>query len=199
MLFDLPLNTKKRKAPAINFRLYLASLSSVKLDNFPSSVLGTVYTNPLLDGKSFNYIDAKAGTISPETNVGESPATGKLRIPVLLEDLSKESLTWIYENQDERVIAVWERCADGQRFLAGSPCSGGLAIKLDKIGFSDGISFNLEGDECPEPFWFYDGELIVSKIKYYLFDFTDITDVYFNRYKFHIDNKNLIYKLQTNN
>ncbi len=173
-------------------------MSSVKLDDFPSSVLGTVYTNPLLPGKSFNYIDAKAGTIKPETNAGESPATGKLKIPVLLEDLSKETLSWIYEIQDERVIAVWERCADGQKFLAGSPCSGGLAIKLDKMALTDGIAFILEGGECPEPFWFYDGELIVSKVGTRIFDFSKSNDIYTDRFNFHCNNGSLIYNFQIN-
>ncbi len=165
MLFDLSQNTNRAdKLSGIKFRVFLASMSDVNIDNFPKPIGATISTNPLLPNRTFKYIDCQVESVKPETTAGESPLQGKIKIPVILEGISRQTLSWVYENIGQRVIVIWERCGDGQRFLAGSPCSGGLVVKLNKIGGQDGgiegVSLDLEGGECPEPFWFYDGEVV---------------------------------------
>ncbi len=164
-MLDLPQNNNQNdKVSTIKFRLYLAELSDVNIDNFPKPEGATILTNPLLPNRHFSFIDCKTDSIKPETSVGESPLTGKIKIPVMLEGISRQTLAWVNENAGKRVIAVWERCSDGQKFIAGSPCSGGLLIKLNKIGTLDGgvdgVALDLEGGDCPEPFSFYDGEIV---------------------------------------
>ncbi len=138
-MLDLPQNNNNNdKVSTIKFRLYLAELSDVNIDNFPKPEGATILTNPLLP----------------------NPLTGKIKIPVMLEGISRQTLAWVNENAGKRVIAVWERCSDGQKFIA----SGGLLIKLNKIGGLDGgldgVALDLEGGDCPEPFCFYDGEIV---------------------------------------
>ncbi len=164
-LLNLPQNQSNAdKDSGIKFRIYLAELSDVNIEDFPRPQGATLLANPLLPNRTFKYIDCAAESIKPETGAGESPISGKIKIPVILEGISRKTLAWVYDNMGKRVIAVWERCRDGQKFLAGSPCSGGLMIKLNTIGKQDngfnGISLELEGGECPEPFWFYDGEIV---------------------------------------
>lgn len=199
MLFDLSLNTNKEdKQPTINYRLFLAPLSDVELEKFPKSSQATIFENPLREGRAFYFIDSRQGTINPTTSVGKSPLTGKLSIPIVLEGLNEKTLFWIYDNLDERVVAVWERCSDKKRFLAGSPCSGGLAIKFNKIGTLDngnqGISFTLEGGDCYEPFWFYKGELKVNKIQDAIYDFSQVNNQKLELYNF--DTKKIIHNFK---
>lgn len=165
MLFDLPKNTdNKSKLSTLKFRLYLALLSDVDVDNFPKAVGATIGTNVLLPGKTWKYLDVLAKSIKPNASAGESPITGKLKLTPVIEGISKQSLAWVYDNIGQDVVVVWERCSDGQKFLGGSPCSGGLAVKLESIGAQDGgvdgIALSFEGGDCPEPFWFYDAPLL---------------------------------------
>jgi hypothetical protein len=162
MLLDKTQNDNRNdKLTPLKFRLLLAKLSSVDIDNFPKSIGATITANPLLPGHVWKFFDTKISTLKPDTKAGESPITGKLSIPFLAEGLNKALLSWIYENLGDYFIAVWERCSDGQLFLGGSPCSGGLQLKLVSIGEIDGkvmgASLTLDGADCPEPFWFYDG------------------------------------------
>lgn len=164
-LFDVTKSANnKEKLTTLKYRLYLALLADVDTDNWPESVEATISTNVLLAGKTYKYIDCKTDSIKPNAEPGESPYAGKLKLTPTLEGLSKNTLNWVYSNMGNEVIAVWERCSDGQKFIGGSPCSGGLIVKLTKLGDLDGgisgASLSLEGGECPEPFLFYDGDII---------------------------------------
>jgi len=162
MLLDQPRNTNRNdKLASIKFRLYLAKLSSVDIDNFPVAVNATISSNPLLAGQYFKYIDTLINTLKPNAAPGESPQSGKLALPFSVEGLSKSLLTWIYANVGEEFISIWERCSDGQKFIGGSPCSGGLVLKYTGIGEIStknlGAALSLDGADCPEPFLYYDG------------------------------------------
>ncbi|MCL1942559.1 MAG: hypothetical protein FWF54_03295 [Candidatus Azobacteroides sp.] len=138
-------------------------MTSVDIDNFPKAVNATISKNVLLPGHAYHYLDIRATSVKPNAQAGESPANGKLVLTPVIEGISKKSLQWIYDMAGEEVIVIWERCADGQTFIGGSPCSNGLKVKYTSIGDQEGgfagIALSFEGDECPEPFWFYDAPI----------------------------------------
>lgn len=144
------------KSSRMQFRLYLALLSDCNITNWPSTTGGKMDNSPLLAGKSWYAVDAIATSIDPTVEKDdEERIEGRLKIEPVLEGISKDSLSWIYANNGARVVAVWTRCADGQKFIAGSPCSGGLRLTYTKIGKMDGnnsgIKLLLHGGECAEP------------------------------------------------
>jgi hypothetical protein len=164
MYVDLGIQSKSSKLSSLKYRLYLALLTDVDVDNFPKAVLSTITSNVLLPGRTHFYVDTKINTINPTGAAGESQGNVTLTLSPQLEGISKDSLTWIYGLNGERVIAIWENCETGQKFIGGSPCSGGLLVSVQSLGrMEDGFNgavLNLVGDECPEPFWFYDGPII---------------------------------------
>jgi hypothetical protein len=160
-LFDVTDQPGVTKIPTLKNRLYLALLSDVDIDNWPQAAAATIGTNVLLPNKTYNFVDALTNSINANAQPGESPYTGHLVLTPTLEGLSKVTLDWLYKNLGSRVVAVWERCSDGQKFIGGSPCSGGLVVKFTSVGALDGgvagVALSLEGGDCPEPFYFYDG------------------------------------------
>lgn len=161
---DLPRsNSAAEKLTTLFYRLFIADIEDVDAENWPKAVNATIGTNPLKPGKVFRYLDVKASTIKPSAAPGESPYGGKLTIETLIEGISKNTLSWIYENVGKSVIVIWQRCQDGVKFIGGSPCSGGLQIKYSTIGAQDGgvngIAITFEGGECPDPILFYEGEI----------------------------------------
>jgi len=162
LLFNLPKsNSNADKSTSLKFRLYLADMNDVDVENWPSAVNATLSTNPLKANKTFKYIDLKLDSIKPSAAAGESPFGGKTTIEAVYEGVSKAALSWLYSNVGNRFIAIWERCLDGVKFIAGSPCSDGLLLKYSSIGSQDGgvsgVAITLEGGECPEPILFYEG------------------------------------------
>ena len=141
------------------FRLYLASLNDVDVENWPAAVDAEITTNVLKTGKKWNYIDSNSSTINPTTEPGESPYNGKLTATPTIEGITKKALQWIYDNVGGDFIMVWERCSDHQKFIGGSPCSSGMKLSYTNIGTLDGgisgAALQLQGQECPEPFYFY--------------------------------------------
>lgn len=163
ILVNLDKQDKNAKSSSLRYRMYLANMKDVDVENFPKAINATISVNVLKPGAVFKYVDAQTNSIKPATQVGESPYNGKLEIPFIIEGISGETLSWSYENQGEDFVGVWVRCADNQCFIAGDPCSGGLRFSYDTIGALDGgisgISGKLTGGECPEPIWLYDGPI----------------------------------------
>lgn len=164
MLFDhKKSNDKAEKSAGMKYRVYMALLSDVDIDNFPKAVNATISTNVLLPGKVYRYMDCHVNSVKPSAAAGAAPHDAKLTVPIVIDGISKKSLQWVYDNNGEDVVLIWERCADGQKFIGGSPCSSGLTIKLKTIGEVNNlaaIELSLEGGDCPEPFWFYDGPIV---------------------------------------
>jgi hypothetical protein len=162
-LFDITDQPGATKQPTLKNRLYLAMLSDVDMDGWPKAQAATINTNVLLPNRAYKFMDALANSINANAQPGESPYTGHLILTPTLEGISKTTLDWLYQNLGSRVIAVWERCSDGQKFIGGSPCSGGLTVKFTSAGALDGgiagVALSLEGGDCPEPFFFYDGPI----------------------------------------
>lgn len=164
MLFDVTKNNKiAEKNTSIKYRVFLALLTDVDIDNFPKAVNATISTNVLLAGKTHKYLDCRVNSVKPSTAAGASPFDGKQVVALIIDGISKTALQWVYDNLGLEVVIIWERCSDGQRFIAGSPCSSGMTIKLKNIGDVSnisGIELSFEGGDCPEPFWFYEGPII---------------------------------------
>lgn len=150
------------KSISFKFRLYLAYISSA-LQEFPKSVEATISSNVLKPGEVFVPFDSLVNSINPNVEPGESPYNGKITLTPIIEGISKKTLSWSYKNAGKRFIAVWERCSDNQKFIAGDLCSGGLEFTYTSIGSQEkglaGIATSFAGGECPEPYWFYDGPL----------------------------------------
>lgn len=163
VLTNLGQQDKNSKQGALRFRVYLAKMRSANIDNFPKPVGAVIIANPLLAGEVFRYLDAKAQSVKPNAEPGESPYNGKLTISFVIEGISEETLQWAYDNQGEDFVVIWERCSDNKRFIAGDPCSGGLKFSYTSIGDQDGgvsgIAGTLTGAECPNPYFFYNGAL----------------------------------------
>jgi hypothetical protein len=164
MYIDLGVQNKDSKLSSLKYRLYLAMLVDVDVDNFPKAIDATISSNVLLPGKTHFYLDSKINTINPTGSAGESQGNINLVLSPQVEGLSRQSLSWIYGINGERVIAFWENCETRQKFIAGGPCSGGLLVSVQNLGRMDdgfnGAILNLTGDECPEPFYFYDGPIL---------------------------------------
>ncbi len=154
---------KHAKTTALKYRLYLSRMSSVDIDNYPKAVNATISSNVLKAGEVYKYLDVMVNTINPNVEAGEVPTNGKITLTPSIEGISRETLQWVYDNSGQDFNTIWERCSDGQRFIAGDPCSGGLKFTYTQIGQLEngiaGIASQFEGGECPEPFYFYDGPL----------------------------------------
>ena len=162
MLVNLGQQDRDSKSSVLKYRLYLQKLDLVDVENFPKAIEATIPTNVLKPDANYIYLDAATGTITPNTEPGQAPMNQVLTVIAAIEGVSKKSLSWFYSINGERVVLIWERCVDGQRFIAGSPCSGGLLVSGTIANLENGLSgitLTFTGGECPEPIWFYDGPL----------------------------------------
>lgn len=162
---NLDLNNADSKKASLKYRLYLAMLKDT-IDDFPKAVQAAILTNVLKPGAKHFYADFKINTINPTGSAGESQGTIGLVLSPQIEGISPKSLDWVYKLNGERVIAFWEICETKQRFIAGGPCSGGLLVSVQGLGLMEdgmmGALLNLTGDPCAEPFYFYNGPIILD-------------------------------------
>lgn len=163
MILNLDLQDGESKLSGNKYRMFLALLQDI-VDDFPKAVKATISSNILLPGRTHLYLDALTGTVEPTGAAGESQGTIELEINPEIEGISRASLEWAYKINGQRVIAIWENCTTRQKFIGGSPCSGGLLVTVSNIGKLDngmmGIKLNMKGNPCPEPYYFYDGPII---------------------------------------
>lgn len=161
------INSMAAKSTNNKYRLFLADLEDCDIDNWPTTTGGTMATSPLKSGKSWVYLDAQIGSIKPTAAKGDNELENQLTLTPAIEGITATALQWCYDNKGKRVVAVWERCVDGQKFIGGSPCSGGLKLTVEDIGSLDnnnaGIKLQLQGDPCPEPFHFASFAVTVSE------------------------------------
>ena len=166
MFFNLPKQDKASKQNAPMYRIYTANINDVDVENWPAAVNATISADVLKTGKKYTYLDSTPTSINPNAAPGESPLNGILTLTPVIEGISEESLQWIYDNVGEDCVVVWERCSDKKKFIGGSPCSSGLKLSYTSIGNLDGgiggIALQFQGQECPEPFYFYTGPLEVE-------------------------------------
>jgi hypothetical protein len=164
--FNLEKQNKASKQNSPKYRIYIVNINDVDVENWPAATDATISADILKADKKWTYLDSTPTSINPSAAPGESPLNGILTLTPVIEGISKKSLQWVYDNVGEDCMVVWERCADGQKFIGGSPCSSGLKLSYTGIGNLDGgiggISLQFQGQECPEPFYFYDGPLVVD-------------------------------------
>jgi len=164
LLRDIPKNNNTaEKNTRIKYRVYPMLLTDIDYENWPKAVNATISTNVLSAGKTHHYIDCRVDSIKPSAAAGASQYDLKQTVALILDGISKSTLQYVYDIKGLEVVLIWERCSDGQKFIAGSPCSNGLTVKVKTIGDVSNISgaeLSLEGGDCPEPFWFYDGPII---------------------------------------
>ena len=160
---DLGLQDGKVKHSSMMYRVYLAFLSGI-VDNWPKAQNATISSNVLKPGVNHFFIDGTAKSVQPNAAAGESPGTMGLELNIDIEGLSRPSLEWLYGINGERVLGFWENCMTHEKFIGGTPCSGGLLATVTSIGKLEsgfmGAVLNLKGDECPDPFYFYDGPIV---------------------------------------
>jgi hypothetical protein len=166
MIINLPQQDKNSKVSNLKIRLYFALLQDVDIDNFPNPVNSTILSNVLRSGKKHYFFDAKINTVNPTGAAGESQGNIALTLSPQIEGLSRQGLQFVYGINGERVIAFWENCVTGERFIAGSPCSGGLLVSVTSMGKMDdgfmGAILEMKGGDCPEPFYFYEGPILLD-------------------------------------
>ena len=166
MFVNLEQQDKRSKLSTLKMRSYLAPLSFVDIDNFPKAVNSTIASNVLKAGYKHIFFDAKIGTIVPTGAAGESLGNTALTVSPQLEGISRKTLEFLKQINGERFVYFWENCDTGERYIAGSPCSGGLLAVLTSLGRQDdgfnGAIIEFRGGECPEPFWFYEGPIILD-------------------------------------
>lgn len=166
MLRNLKKQDKKSKSISPKFRIYLAKLSDVDIEKWPVAVKATIDKNVLLPGKKFFFLDSTPTSINPSVAPGQSPANGVMTLTPIIEGISDEVLEWLYANVGEDFIVIWVVCTTNEMFIAGNPCSSGLRLSYTNIGKLDdgtgGAALQLQGQECPEPFYKYTGLLEVD-------------------------------------
>jgi len=171
MMFNIEKGDKNSKLGTPSYILYLVLLKDVNFPAWPAPKDATIKieagSSLLKPGKKFNSLESKNATINPNVEPGESPYEGHVTLSPVLEGITKRNLTFIYDNVGEDFIAVWKRCSDGQKFIAGSECSSGLKLSYTNIGQQEGgihgIALQLLGGDCPEPFYFLDGDIEVEE------------------------------------
>jgi len=166
MILNLEQQDKRSKLSTLKMRMYFALLSDVDIDNFPKAVNATIASSVLLPGKKHSYFDAKIDTVAPTGAAGESLGNIALTVTAQLEGVSRRTLQFLSELNGERVILFWENCDTGERYIAGSPCSGGMLVVVTSIGRQDdgfnGVILEFRGGQCPNPFYFYEGPIILD-------------------------------------
>jgi len=166
MILNLTNQEGRLKISTIKYRLYFALLSEIDVDNFPKAVNATISSNVLLPGKKHHVFDAKIDTVNPTGAAGQSQGTVALTLTPQVEGFSKEVLDFIYQLNGERIIVIWEDCKTKQLFIAGSPCSGGLLVSITSLGKMEdgfyGAILEMKGGDCPEPFYFYEGPVLLD-------------------------------------
>lgn len=166
MIINLEQQDKRSKIANLKMRLYFALLGDVDIDNFPKAVNSTILSNVLLPGKKHYFFDVKINTVNPTGSAGESQGNIALTLTPQLEGISRKTLQFIFGINGERIIAFWENCDTGEKFIAGSPCSGGLLVAVTSLGKMDdgfnGAVLEMKGGNCPEPFYFYEGPILLD-------------------------------------
>lgn len=165
---NLPAADVNSKIAAIKFRMHLAKKQDIDFEKWKKAIDGVIDNLPMLAGKYCAYLDCQANSVKPNAaTVGEIAPQGQLTIAASLEGITKKSLQWIYRNNGEEFVVIWENCMTGEKFIAGSPCSC-LKLTYEALGVIEdwqGATIKFVGTPCPEPFWFFSGEIPLPSVE----------------------------------
>lgn len=161
-LKNLPAAEANAKIAAIKYRIYLAKKQDIDFDNWEKAQAGIIKKLPLLTGKYCAFLDCQANSVKPNAaTVGEIAPQGQLTVAASIEGITEETLEWVYLNNGEEFAVIWENCMTGKKYIAGSPCSC-MKLTYEALGVIEdwqGATIKFVGAPCPEPFWFFDGEI----------------------------------------
>lgn len=162
---NIPRNAPESARPTIKYRLWFARVrDEVDMDSWPAPVNATINSVPMIPGKVMHYIDCAVKSIKTNAvSVGDIAPEGDLTITSTIDGLSKPLLAFLWGNNGEDMVVIWEQCDTKQKFIAGSPCSG-LKFTFTRVGTDDnstGVALQWKG-QCPDPFNYFDGEIPVE-------------------------------------
>lgn len=162
---NIPRNSPDTAKASIKYRLWFGRVrDEIDMDSWPVAVNATINSIPMLPGKVMHYMDCAMNSIKPNAaSVGDIAPNGELTITANIDGLSKSLLAFLWGNNGEDMVVIWEHCTTKQKFIAGSPCSG-LRFTFTKVGTDDnstGVSLQWKG-QCPDPFNYFDGEIPVE-------------------------------------
>ncbi len=164
---NLKASTSQDKIPAIKYRIYCAKKVDIDWDKWDKATDGVIKKLPILAGKCCLYIDCQANSVKPNAaTVGEVAPQGQLTINCSYEGITPEALQFIYNNNGEEFVVIWENCLTGKKFIAGSPCSC-LKLSYESLGVIDdwqGANLKFVGAACPDPFWFFEGDIPLEPV-----------------------------------
>jgi hypothetical protein len=143
--------------------MYLALQADVDFDNWPAVVNGAIPSLPMkTPQKVCKYMELQEGSIKPNVaTVGEVAPQGQLTIQANIEGVYPTMLQWLYEQNGNKFVVIWEHCVSGKKYIAGSPCST-LKLSYTSLGLIEdwmGANIQFVGAACMEPFWFFSGEI----------------------------------------
>ncbi|MBR1929730.1 MAG: hypothetical protein IJ834_08405 [Paludibacteraceae bacterium] len=137
--------------------LYLGLISDVNRSSFEANETTGKATLAMQTGKHLVRLGCKAASVVPTVEAGETPLTEKATVAAVLDGAEAKTVQAVRRMRGSRVIVVWKRCIDGRMFLAGTPCSDGMRMRVTSIGAQDGgengIALSFEGGECPESYF----------------------------------------------
>lgn len=167
MFINLGLQSKESKDLGLKYRAYLAKMTAVDFEKYPKPANATITSKVLKEGEKYKYLDSKIDAIKVNVEPGENMFKGVPKLTIFIEGVSPATLQYAYDNNGELFNIVIERCADGQKFIMGDPCSGGMRMQYTSIGEGDGgiagIAVEFTGGQCSQPLLFFDAEIEVEE------------------------------------
>lgn len=161
-LNNLPAVDASAKIATIKYRIYLAKKQDVDFEKWEKATAGIIKKLPLLSDKYCAFLDCQANSVKPNAaTVGEIAPQGQLTVAASIEGITEDTLQWIYQNNGQEFVLIWENCMTGKKYIAGSPCSC-LKLTYEALGVIEdwqGATIKFVGAPCPEPFWFFGGEI----------------------------------------
>lgn len=164
--FALP--AKNAVKSGLKKRIYICNIRDIDMENFPVAANGIISTAPPKVGGTSNetikFVYMDVTTVTPSCKAGNVSFNGKPEVSVLCEGLTPERLEWIYDKVGDRFIVVYEDLAAKDFVIQGGPY-GGLELSCEDLGIIDGkrgASLKFAGEECPEPIFFYTGDIDIE-------------------------------------
>lgn len=165
---NLPSSTGQDKVASIKYRIFLAKKNDIDWSKWVKATDGVINKLPIQVGKKCAYIDGQANSVKPNAaTVGEVAPLGQLTIALSYEGITPQALEFLYANNGEEFVVIWENCLTGKKFIAGSPCSC-LKLSYESLGVIDdwqGANLKFVGAPCPDPFWFFEGEIPLEPVE----------------------------------
>lgn len=168
-VLNLAMQDPKTADPNIKYRIWVARVrDEVNMADFPKpdeTMSITATSLKMLTGKAFHFIDCIPNTIKPNAKtVGEVAPQGQLEVPAEVKGIGADTLKFLYDNNGEEMILIWEHCETGKKFIAGNDC-GGVKFtytELGMVGDFMGAKLSFKGYPHGKPFYFFTGDVPIT-------------------------------------